>query len=238
MNLGGKTGTSSEHADGWYISVTTDIVTAAWTGNDDPSLHFRSGMTGEGSRTGLPIVGRFLQFVFKDPALPYPPEHFPAAPQGLKVKRELLHPVAPGHHTTTTDTTKTTPAPNRSIFDDHRDRHRPGPDRTHPQRVARLFTRVCTEAEREYYEKFGEGRFERYAGRFAAKEAISKALGTGIAAGVNWTDIEILPTPSALEARLHGAAAARMATLGATRVLVSITHDKVTASAVGILEVD
>ncbi len=103
----------------------------------------------------------------------------------------------------------------------------------------RLFTRVCTEAEREYCEKFGEGRFERYAGRFAAKEALSKALGTGIAAGVNWTDIEILPTPSgAPEARLHGAAAARMATLGATRVLVSITHDKVTASAVGILEAD
>ena len=115
--LGGKTGTSSEHADGWYISVTTDIVTAAWTGNDDPSLHFRSGMTGEGSRTGLPIVGRFLQFVFKDPALPYPPEHFPAAPQGLKVKWNCPTPWPRDTlDTTTTDTTKTTPAPNRSIF--------------------------------------------------------------------------------------------------------------------------
>lgn len=103
----------------------------------------------------------------------------------------------------------------------------------------RLFTRVCTEAERAYCEQFGEGKYERYAGRFAAKEAISKALGTGIAAGVSWTDIEILPTPSgAPEARLHNAAAARMAQLGATRVLVSITHDKVTASAVGILESD
>ncbi len=101
----------------------------------------------------------------------------------------------------------------------------------------RLFTRVCTEAEREYCEKFGEGKYERYAGRFAAKEAVSKALGTGIAAGVNWTDIEILPTPSgAPVAHLHNAAAARMAQLGATKVLVSITHDKVTASAVGILE--
>lgn len=84
--LGGKTGTSSEHADGWYVSVTTDLVSAAWTGNDDPSLHFRSGMTGEGSRTGLPIVGRFLTRVFKDSSLPYPPEKFPAPPQGLKTK--------------------------------------------------------------------------------------------------------------------------------------------------------
>ncbi|HQF56870.1 MAG TPA: holo-ACP synthase [Fibrobacteria bacterium] len=101
----------------------------------------------------------------------------------------------------------------------------------------RLFERICTPAEREYCEKFGEGRFERYAGRFAAKEAISKALGTGIAAGINWTDIEILPLPSgAPQAVLHNAAAARMEALGARRVHVSITHDKVTASAVGILE--
>jgi len=101
----------------------------------------------------------------------------------------------------------------------------------------RLFERICTPAEREYCEKFGEGRFERYAGRFAAKEAVSKALGTGIAAGINWTDIEILPLPSGgPQAVLHNSAAARMEALGARRVLVSITHDKVTASAVGILE--
>lgn len=101
----------------------------------------------------------------------------------------------------------------------------------------RLFERICTPAERAYCEQFGEGRFERYAGRFAAKEAISKALGTGIAAGVQWTDIEILPLPSGAPcAVLHNAAAARMEALGAKRVHVSITHDKVTASAVGILE--
>lgn len=101
----------------------------------------------------------------------------------------------------------------------------------------RLFERICTPAERAYCEQFGEGRFERYAGRFAAKEAVSKALGTGIAAGVQWTDIEILPLPSgAPQAVLHNAAAARMEALGANRVHVSITHDKVTASAVGILE--
>jgi holo-[acyl-carrier protein] synthase len=102
----------------------------------------------------------------------------------------------------------------------------------------RLFERICTEAEREYCERFGpEGRFERYAGRFAAKEALSKALGTGIAAGVEWKDLEILPTASgAPRAVLHGKAAAYAQSLGATRIHVSITHDKVTASAIGILE--
>ncbi|HNY32421.1 MAG TPA: holo-ACP synthase [Fibrobacteria bacterium] len=101
----------------------------------------------------------------------------------------------------------------------------------------RLFERICTPAERQYCESFGEGRFERYAGRFAAKEAISKALGTGISQGINWTDLEILPSPSgAPVAVLHGPALERSRLLGATTVLVSITHDKSTAAAVCVLE--
>lgn len=101
----------------------------------------------------------------------------------------------------------------------------------------RLFERICTPAERDYCERFGEGRFERYAGRFAAKEAISKALGTGIAQGIEWTDLEVLPTATgAPVAILHNAAAARAKALGAVRVMVSITHDKVTASAIAMLE--
>ncbi|MBK8803907.1 MAG: holo-ACP synthase [Fibrobacteres bacterium] len=101
----------------------------------------------------------------------------------------------------------------------------------------RLFERICTPAERAYCESFGEGRFERYAGRFAAKEAISKALGTGIAQGISWTDLEILPSPSgAPVATLHGQALARATGMGATSVLVSITHDRSTAAAVCVLE--
>lgn len=102
----------------------------------------------------------------------------------------------------------------------------------------RLFERICTEAERAYCEQFGEtGRHERYAGRFAAKEAVSKGLGTGIAAGVNWTDIEILPTPSgAPRVVLHGAAAEHLRRVGGTRVHLSISHDKETAVAMAVLE--
>ena len=84
--LGGKTGTSSAHADGWYLAVSPQIVAAAWTGNDDPSLHFRSGETGEGSRTSLPMVGRFLERVFHDSSLSYPPVRFPAPPPELKTR--------------------------------------------------------------------------------------------------------------------------------------------------------
>jgi penicillin-binding protein 1A len=84
--MGGKTGTSSAHADGWYLAVSPQIVVAAWTGNDDPSLHFRSGETGEGSRTSLPMVGRFLERVFHDTTLAYPPIPFPGPPPGLRTR--------------------------------------------------------------------------------------------------------------------------------------------------------
>lgn len=102
----------------------------------------------------------------------------------------------------------------------------------------RLFARICTEAEREYCDRFGpDGRYERYAGRFAAKEAVSKGLGTGIAAGVNWTDIEVLPTPTgAPRVVLHGAALDHFRRLGCDRVHLSISHDKETAVAMAVLE--
>lgn len=102
----------------------------------------------------------------------------------------------------------------------------------------RLFVRVCTLEERTYCDSFGpEGRFERYAGRFAAKEAVSKGLGTGIAAGVAWTDIEVLPTPSgAPRVVLHGAATAHLQRLGGQAVHLSISHDKESAVAMAVLE--
>lgn len=100
-----------------------------------------------------------------------------------------------------------------------------------------VLERICTRAERDYCDRFGEGRFERYAGRFAAKEAIAKALGTGFSRGIGWQDIEILPTDGgAPVAVLHGEAKARAATLGAVHVLVTISHDTVTASAMAVLE--
>lgn len=68
-------------------------------------------------------------------------------------------------------------------------------------------------------------RAEFLAGRFAAKEAVLKALGTGLSGGVAWTDIEIDREPSGAPLlRLTGAAAARAAELGIARWLISISH--------------
>src|SRR5690606_12620001 len=58
--IGGKTGTSSDYVDGWYMGVTKDLVTGVWVGCDERSIHFTSSQTGEGSRTALPIFGKFM----------------------------------------------------------------------------------------------------------------------------------------------------------------------------------
>ena len=55
----GKTGTTSNHSDGWFIGMTPTLVAGAWVGGEDPSVHFRTLGTGAGGHTALPIVGQF-----------------------------------------------------------------------------------------------------------------------------------------------------------------------------------
>ena len=75
--IGGKTGTSSDYVDGWYMGITKDLVTGVWVGADDRSVHFNSSETGEGSHTALPIFGRFMEKVYADPKSGYRPGPFP-----------------------------------------------------------------------------------------------------------------------------------------------------------------
>jgi penicillin-binding protein 1A len=64
--FGGKTGTSNNHADAWFVGVTPGLVGGAWVGGEFPSIHFRTGQLGQGSRTALPIFGEFIQSVLSD----------------------------------------------------------------------------------------------------------------------------------------------------------------------------
>ena len=85
----------------------------------------------------------------------------------------------------------------------------------------RFSRRVLTDAERRYV----RDRPETMAGRWAAKEAVSKVLGLGVR-GIGWRDIEIERLPTGQPAvRLHGRAAARADQLGMDRIAVSITHE-------------
>lgn len=66
MDMGGKTGTSNNYADAWFVGVTPSLVAGAWVGGEYGSIHFRTGALGQGSRTALPIVARFMRSVMED----------------------------------------------------------------------------------------------------------------------------------------------------------------------------
>ncbi len=94
----------------------------------------------------------------------------------------------------------------------------------------RFLDRVYTEAEQAYC----RGRAPQLAGRFAAKEAVSKALGTGIRR-IHWQNIEILPNKAgAPRVTLRGRADERFAALGLTSIEVSISHSRENAVAVAV----
>ena len=66
-DFGGKTGTSNNHSDAWFMGVSPNIVVGAWVGGEYRSIHFRTGALGQGSRTALPICGYFLKSLMDDP---------------------------------------------------------------------------------------------------------------------------------------------------------------------------
>lgn len=71
IEFGGKTGTSQNLSDGWFVGVSPKIVGGAWVGGEYRSIHFRSNSQGEGSKTALPIFGRFMEKVLKDKKFDY-----------------------------------------------------------------------------------------------------------------------------------------------------------------------
>lgn len=66
-DFGGKTGTSNNHSDAWFVGVSPNLVCGAWVGGEYRCIHFRTGALGQGSRTALPICGLFMQSVLGDP---------------------------------------------------------------------------------------------------------------------------------------------------------------------------
>ena len=64
--MGGKTGTTQNQSDGWFMGITPNLVTGVWTGCEDRSVHFRDIVYGQGANTALPIYAEFLQRVYKD----------------------------------------------------------------------------------------------------------------------------------------------------------------------------
>jgi len=103
-DFGGKTGTSSNHSDAWFVGVTKNLIAGSWVGGEHRSIHFRTGQLGEGSRTALPIFALFMERVFKDENLKQYRGKFPKKPKEKINKHYTCHTFVPAD-TTAIDST-------------------------------------------------------------------------------------------------------------------------------------
>lgn len=72
--MGGKTGTTNDNSDGWFVGYTPNLSFGAWVGGDERDVHFNSMALGQGANSALPIVALFLQKVYADSRLGYSPD--------------------------------------------------------------------------------------------------------------------------------------------------------------------
>lgn len=84
--IGGKTGTTTNFSDGWYIGVTPDLVTGVWTGGEDRYEHFRSLSQGEGSVTALPTWAGYMKQIYSNASLGISKGDFKAPAHPLRIE--------------------------------------------------------------------------------------------------------------------------------------------------------
>jgi penicillin-binding protein 1A len=83
--IGGKTGTTNNASDGWYMGVTKDLVSGAWVGGDERSIHYRSWDMGQGGKTARPIWAKFMTKVYADPDIKYKKGSFKRPASGMDI---------------------------------------------------------------------------------------------------------------------------------------------------------
>ncbi|MBL7917905.1 MAG: transglycosylase domain-containing protein, partial [Bacteroidia bacterium] len=86
--IAGKTGTTQNNADGWFLGLTPELVAGAWVGGEDRSIHFNSMVEGQGATMALPIWGKFFNKVYADKTLKVTNGEFPR-PKNLDPNLEL-----------------------------------------------------------------------------------------------------------------------------------------------------
>jgi len=84
--IGGKTGTTQNASDGWYIGLTKDLVSGVWVGGDERSIHFRTSALGQGARMARPIWDYYMQKVYADTVMGYEKGPFPKPIRPLSVE--------------------------------------------------------------------------------------------------------------------------------------------------------
>ena len=85
--IAGKTGTTQNQSDGWFMGITPELVSGCWVGCEDRAVHFRTTQLGQGANTALPIWGLYMKKVYADPTLNYSKDAFerPEKPLGVEL---------------------------------------------------------------------------------------------------------------------------------------------------------
>ena len=84
-DVAGKTGTTQNQSDGWFMGITPELVTGVWTGGDLRSIHFEGLSAGQGASMALPVYGYYMNSLFRDHTLGYTQSSVFEAPPGFNV---------------------------------------------------------------------------------------------------------------------------------------------------------
>lgn len=101
--IGGKTGTTSDNSDGWFMAITPDLVAGVWTGCEDRAFHFTSTRDGEGANSALPIYAGFMKRVYANPNLKISKADFEAPKNGVSIIYDCTQYQPPEQGTTELD---------------------------------------------------------------------------------------------------------------------------------------
>jgi len=83
--IGGKTGTTNNASDGWYMGVTHDLVSGAWVGGDERTIHYREWSLGQGGKTARPIWAAYMNKIYADPSMEYKKGQFRRPSTGMDI---------------------------------------------------------------------------------------------------------------------------------------------------------
>ncbi|MFD0939847.1 transglycosylase domain-containing protein [Pedobacter boryungensis] len=100
---GGKTGTTQNNSDGWFMAITPDLVAGIWTGCEDRAFHFTSTRDGEGANSALPIYAGFMKRVYANPNLKISKADFEPPKNGVSIVYDCNQYQQPEQDTTELD---------------------------------------------------------------------------------------------------------------------------------------
>lgn len=116
--MAGKTGTTSNYSDGWFMGLTPDLIAGVWSGGDDRAIHFRSLFYGQGGRMAMPAYGIFMQKVYADKDLEFKRGAF-SIPPGIRISGDCIF--SPGESYRISSDSARVFTPGSIKADDHED---------------------------------------------------------------------------------------------------------------------